>query len=84
MSENNHITGRQIAAGRVLIGMSQGELAEAGKISIPTLRRMEASGGPATGMTNNVAAVRRALEAAGVDFLFENGGRVGVRMRPRP
>lgn len=81
VSENTQITGRQIAAGRVLIGMSQGELAEAGNISVPTLRRMEASGGPAPGMANNVGAVRRALEAAGVQFIPENGSGVGVRLR---
>lgn len=81
MSENNQTTGRQIAAGRVLIGMSQGELAEAGKVSVPTLRRMEASAGAATGMANNVDAVRRALEAAGVEFIPENGGGAGVRLR---
>jgi len=42
---------------------------------------MEASKGPATGMANNVDAVRRALEEAGVDLISENGGRAGVRLR---
>jgi hypothetical protein len=30
---------------------------------------------------NNVAAVRSALEAAGVEFIAENGGGPGVRLR---
>lgn len=81
MSESNQFTGRQIAAARALIGMAQGDLAEAARISVPTLRRMEASEGPAVGMANNVDAVRRALEAAGVEFIPENGQGAGVRLR---
>jgi len=42
---------------------------------------MEAGVGPAVGLTNNVAAVRRALEAAGVIFVEENGDGPGVRLR---
>lgn len=69
MSEINHITGRQIAAARTLLGLGQVELAKAASVSAPTLRRMEASDGPAVGMANNVAAVVAALEAAGVQFI---------------
>ncbi len=74
-------TGRQIAAARTLIGMTQPELAERSKVSAPTVKRMEASDGPAVGMANNVEAVRRALESAGVEFIPENGGGAGVRLR---
>lgn len=81
MSESTQPTGRQIAAARTLIGMPQAELAGAANVSVPTLRRMEASEGPASGLANNVDAVRRALEAAGVEFIPENGGGVGVRLR---
>lgn len=45
------------------------------------MRRMEASEGPAAGMANNVAAVQRALEEAGVIFVPENGEGAGVRLR---
>jgi hypothetical protein len=34
--------------------------------------------------TANDLAVRRALEAAGVEFIDENGGDSGVRLRHRP
>ena len=47
---------------------------------MPTLRRMEFSEGEASG-TNGVEAVRRALEAAGVEFIAENGGGPGVRLK---
>lgn len=81
MSESDHITGRQIAAARALAGVSQAELADTANISVPTLRRMEASEGLAAGLANNVAAVRRALETAGVIFIAENGQGPGVRLR---
>lgn len=78
---NSVITGRQIAAARALLGIGQSELAAQSAISVPTLKRMEASPGPAVGMANNVAAVQRALETAGVEFIPENGGGAGVRMK---
>jgi hypothetical protein len=74
-------TGRQIAAARSLLAMSQSELAAKASISVPTLKRMEASIGLASGMTNNVAAVTTALEVAGVIFLAENGEGPGVRLK---
>ena len=78
-SENDRLSGRQIAAARVLAGLGQAELAAAAKISVPTLRRMESSDGPASGYANNADAVRRALEAAGVEFT--NGEQPGVRLK---
>ena len=39
---SKEISGRQIAAARALLGLSQGELARKAKISTPTLIRMEA------------------------------------------
>lgn len=77
------VSGRQIAAARALIGLGQEDLARAASISAPTLRRMEASEGPAAGLANNVSAVRRELEAAGVIFVDENGEGPGVRLRKR-
>nr|WP_184870856.1 transcriptional regulator [Mesorhizobium sangaii] len=81
MSESTQITGRQISAARALLGLAQSELAAAASISVATLRRMEASEFSAVGLTNNVAAVRRTLEVAGVEFIAENGGGAGVRLR---
>lgn len=75
------LTGRQIAAARALIDMRQTALADAAAISVPTLKRMEACSGQACGMPNNVDAVRRALESAGVEFLGQNGQGVGIRLR---
>ena len=74
-------TGRQIAAARTLLGLTQSDLALRSAISVPTLKRMEGSDGAASGMTNNVAAVCAALESAGVIFVAENGDGPGVRLR---
>ncbi|MBX5132544.1 helix-turn-helix domain-containing protein [Rhizobium lentis] len=78
MSEINHITGRQVAAARALLGIGQVELAKSANISAPTLRRIEDDKG---GMKNNVAAVVSALEAAGIIFIDSNGNGPGVRLR---
>ena len=75
------ITGRQIAAARALAGVSQADLAREANLSVPTIKRMEGSSGIAPGLHNNVEAIRRALEAAGVLFIAENGEGPGVRLR---
>jgi hypothetical protein len=75
------LTGRQIAAARTMLGLRQALLAKTASISVPTLKRMEASEGHVSGMANNVAAVRRALEEAGVEFICEGGAAVGVRLK---
>ena len=82
--DHNPVTGRQIAAARSLVAIGQAELARLASISVPTLKRMEASEGAAAGMANNVRAVIVALEAAGIEFIFANGGGPGVRLRDNP
>lgn len=81
MNEINHPTGRQLAAARALAGLGQSEVAGSAKISLPTLRRMEASAGPVPGMANNVAAVVRVLAAAGVEFIDDARGEGVVKLR---
>jgi len=78
---DQNITGRQIAAARALLAMTQPELASLSKISPTTLKRMEASEGPAAGLPNNVDAVKRALELAGIEFIPANGSGAGVRLK---
>jgi transcriptional regulator with XRE-family HTH domain len=79
--DNTRLTGRQIAAARTLLGMTQPDLARRAGISTPTVKRMEASIGPAVGMANNVAAVRAALENAGVIFVGGPTDGAGVRLK---
>ncbi len=78
------LTAAQIRAARALLDWTQPELAQACKLSIPTVRRMEGPRGPAASTAANVEAVRRALENAGVVFLKakENkDGGAGVRLK---
>jgi transcriptional regulator with XRE-family HTH domain len=62
-----------------LLGWKQDDLAKAANVGLNTLRNFE--GGKSTPMANNLAAIRTALEAAGVIFVPENGEGPGVRMR---
>jgi transcriptional regulator with XRE-family HTH domain len=72
----------QLRAARALTGLSQAEVAEAAGVSIPTLKRAEA-GGPIKVADDTIGAIAKALEKAGVEFVAENGGGAGVRMRKR-
>ena len=72
----------QIRAARALLGLSQPRLAEMAKVSTMTIKRAEGSGKPAAS-ADAVAALRGALEAAGVEFIAENGGGPGVRLKQR-
>ena len=51
-------------------------------MSIPTLKRAEA-GGAIKVADDTIAAIAKALEKAGVEFIAENGGGAGVRMKKR-
>ncbi len=48
-----------------------------------TVRRAEAADETTTLTAANELAIRRALEAAGIEFIDENGGGPGVRLRKR-
>lgn len=77
--EQDGISIAQIRAGRALIGWTQARLAEAVGVATMTIKRAEGSGSPAPSAAT-LAAIRAALEAAGVVFLAENGGGAGVRL----
>jgi transcriptional regulator with XRE-family HTH domain len=75
------VTTQQIKAARALLGWSQAGLAKATGLSVPTIKRIESGGGDVGGRANTAARIVAALEAAGAEFIPENGGGVGVRMR---
>lgn len=72
---------RQIKAARALLGWSQSDLADAATISVPTMKRLEADDGDLGGRTTTAGNIVLALESAGVEFIDENGGGPGVRLR---
>ena len=69
----------QCRAARALIGWEQSQLASTAKVARTTLIDFEAGARQPRAAT--VAAIRAALEAAGVEFIPENGGGPGVRLR---
>jgi transcriptional regulator with XRE-family HTH domain len=73
------ITPQQCRAARGLLDWSQGDLAERAGVGIVTVRQFEASVHNPRRATHEV--IRRAFEAAGVEFIDENGGGPGVRVR---
>lgn len=62
-----------------MLGWSQGDLAEQAGVARQTVVDFER--GARDPYPNNLAAIRAALETAGVEFLAENGGGPGVRLR---
>src|SRR5215467_4548967 len=75
---------RQIKAARSLLAWSQEQLAAAARISVPTIKRLEAQDGPLGGRDETGSKIRSALESAGIEFIDENGGGPGVRLKKRP
>jgi predicted transcriptional regulator len=70
-----------VKAARSLLAWSQGDLARASGISEPTVKRLESQDGELGGRADTTAKIVAALESAGVEFLAENGGGAGVRLR---
>jgi hypothetical protein len=77
------LTGAQIRAARALLKWSAAELARACALGVNTIRRAELADGMTSLTAANELALRRAFEAAGVEFIDENGGAPGVRLRKR-
>ena len=78
------LTSAQIRAARSLIKWTAEDLARASRVSLRTIRRAELADQATSMTTANELAVRSALESAGVEFIDENGGGPGVRLRKRP
>jgi transcriptional regulator with XRE-family HTH domain len=75
------LTPAQCRAARGLLDWSQQELAEKARVGVVTIRQLEAGVNEPRRAT--VEVVRRALQMAGVEFIDENGGGPGVRLRKR-
>jgi transcriptional regulator with XRE-family HTH domain len=76
------LTSAQIRAARALIRWSALELAERSSVGVTTIRRAELTDSETKLTRVNDQAIRRTLEAAGVEFIDAEGGGPGVRLRP--
>ncbi len=79
------ITSAQLRAARALLGIDQRSLAKRSRLSLPTIQRMEASGGVIRGNVDSLMKLIAALDSAGIELISENaastsGGR-GVRLK---
>ena len=75
------LTGAQIRAARAMVRWSAEHLAKVAKVGVMTVRRAESTDRTPTLLANNLDAIRRALEAAGVEFT--NGDEPGVKLKRR-
>ncbi|RDD62887.1 helix-turn-helix transcriptional regulator [Ferruginivarius sediminum] len=73
------LTPEQCRAARVFLRISQKQLADAAGVSVRTISHFEA--GDRTPVRATVAALRRALEDAGIEFL--DGDSPGLRLHSR-
>ncbi len=81
--ERKGLTSFQIRAARAILGWSAEDLARKSSVSLRTIRRAELTDFHTKMTAPNDLSLRRALEAAGVEFIDENGGGPGVRLRKR-
>jgi transcriptional regulator with XRE-family HTH domain len=79
------ITATQLRAARALLGVGQRQLAELSGLSVPTIQRMEASGGVVRGNVDSLMKLVAALDTAGIELIGDGtasgGGGRGVRLK---
>jgi DNA-binding transcriptional regulator YiaG len=75
----DRITPAQCRGARALVEMTQPELAEAANLGLSTVVDFERSRRDVS--TEAANAIRKSLERAGIEFIDENGGGRGVRLR---
>lgn len=78
---NSLVSGRQIKAGRVLLGWSRKELADMSGVSEATVKVVEKDTSLLEALAGTRARMCQALAAAGIGFT--NGGSIGVYLQPR-
>jgi transcriptional regulator with XRE-family HTH domain len=70
------LTPAQCRAARGWLDWNQADLAREARVSMSTVRDFES--GKRTPIANNLEALRRAIEAAGVQLVFRKGKPVGI------
>jgi transcriptional regulator with XRE-family HTH domain len=76
-----HVTGEQLRAARAMARMEQADLARLANVSVDTIKRLEKTIGPVSANIVTIYAVLEVLGLAGIEFIAENGGGPGVRLR---
>jgi transcriptional regulator with XRE-family HTH domain len=73
------ITAGQCRGARGILGWNQADLAETAGLAVLTVQQFEAGIGRPRRST--ITVIRQAFESAGIEFIDENGGGPGVRLR---
>lgn len=73
------ISGSQCRAGRALAELSRDILARLSNVDVATIEAFERQLGKPS--NDEIEAIQRGLEEAGIIFIAENGGGVGVRLK---
>jgi transcriptional regulator with XRE-family HTH domain len=81
-TENVEIRPAQCRAARALLDLTQPELAKLAGLGLSTIVDFEK--GRRQVSLPAIEAIQYALRRAGVEFIDENGGGPGVRLRERP
>ena len=71
----------QVRAARGLLNLTQQDLADISGVSLRTIVQFER--GEKEPSLSIARVLRLSLEAAGIEFIPENGGGVGVRLRKK-
>ena len=72
----------QVRAARVLVGLSQQDLADRTSVSLGTIKRIEAARFELAGTAQTMARIQQALEKVGIIFIDQDAqAGPGVRLR---
>jgi predicted transcriptional regulator len=80
-TKNVEMTPAQSRAGRALLEMTQSELARSAEVGLSTVVDFEKARRKVSVVA--IDAMQQALKHAGIEFIEENGGGAGVRLRKR-
>jgi transcriptional regulator with XRE-family HTH domain len=76
------ITSGQIRAARALLKWTGKELAASSGVAFSTLMRLETGEGVPAAQAKTLAAIQKAFEDAGIEFIGTPESGAGVRWRP--
>ena len=62
------------------MGWSQSKLARAAGVGLATLQRIEQNEGVVKGNFSTILKIQKALEQAGIHFIDDEAGEIGVRL----
>ena len=74
------LTCNQIRMSRAALGWSISELSKRSLVSVSTIKRLESEDGFKKATEANLRLIRETLQAAGIEFIGDEGNGPGVRL----